>query len=775
MARDYRFELGLMRTDRGEFIDKGNVVVNPRHMDFDDGAEGDGIRDDGVAFNLARAHLPTEGGTVQVSPGDYLLTTAFTFGSQDNVVLWLMPGVVLTGSALPTPTGNNFILDWRSGVLGTHTTPVTITDTTQSTSTITGALIVSGGVGIAKNTFIGGILNVAGTGFIADGLAVGVEEFDFTIAGATVTAKLAVHAEGDSDLAGLVVERHTNTAGFGAHLLLLRSRGDESSETIVASGDTLGRVTGIGHDGTDFAQAAEIRFEVDGTPGTGDMPGRILFLVSPDGSETPAEAVRISQNKLVAFAGVVSVDDTTESTSTTTGSIHTDGGLGVVKTVNIGTILSVGGVSTRGITSHLHIFDTANAGYTLENAAGGTDAKVWDLITNGDNLQYRTVSDAYLSPTVWMQVNRSGVTIDEIFLQATTVNASGGSVKALTHFNAVSSGSDGSAYQFDGRDAMITTSSGGSLLIGSDGDNQWGGVSIGASAITTQITGLLSVLEAASFAEIVSVDDTTDTSSGVTGSIHTDGGIGIAKKLFVGTDASVGGILGVTGEATFAQSVRSNDAGAISFLAANNATDATEKQGSYSIAHYTNAEQPFGLIRGNSAAATNTVHVGGGSATVNAATSITFYTAADNTTITGTARASINSSGVFNVVSNVTIGGTSTFTGAISVPTGTEIFLSGQGTDTYIKENGADNMQFVVGAGQRLTLNIGGANIVGSAGIGVSLSSTTFGIFGTSTTAKSSARFPHGTAPTSPVNGDVWTTTAGIFVRINGSTVGPLS
>ena len=36
-------------------------------------------------------------------------------------------------------------------------------------------------------------------------------------------------------------------------------------------------------------------------------------------------------------------------------------------------------------------------------------------------------------------------------------------------------------------------------------------------------------------------------------------------------------------------------------------------------------------------------------------------------------------------------------------------------------------------------------------------------------------RIPHGTAPTSPTNGDMWTTTAGLFIRINGATVGPLS
>lgn len=44
-----------------------------------------------------------------------------------------------------------------------------------------------------------------------------------------------------------------------------------------------------------------------------------------------------------------------------------------------------------------------------------------------------------------------------------------------------------------------------------------------------------------------------------------------------------------------------------------------------------------------------------------------------------------------------------------------------------------------------------------------------------STTSKASLRIPHGSAPTSPVNGDIWTTTSGIFVRINGVTKGPLT
>ena len=46
---------------------------------------------------------------------------------------------------------------------------------------------------------------------------------------------------------------------------------------------------------------------------------------------------------------------------------------------------------------------------------------------------------------------------------------------------------------------------------------------------------------------------------------------------------------------------------------------------------------------------------------------------------------------------------------------------------------------------------------------------------GASTTSKASLNAPHGTAPTSPTNGDVWTTTAGIYVRVNGTTIGPLA
>ena len=74
-------------------------------------------------------------------------------------------------------------------------------------------------------------------------------------------------------------------------------------------------------------------------------------------------------------------------------------------------------------------------------------------------------------------------------------------------------------------------------------------------------------------------------------------------------------------------------------------TDATTKSFRLGITHYTNAEEPFVPVMGTSTSTTNIAFVGGGTSIGNAATQISFYTAANNTTLTGTERMTINSSG----------------------------------------------------------------------------------------------------------------------------------
>lgn len=97
----------------GQFFDKGGAVYNVMHPDF--GAKGDAANDDGVAWNLAVTGMPAAGGVILVPQGAYLLTTAFSFAAKDDITLLLMPGVVLTGSALPGTSGDNVIWDLRDG------------------------------------------------------------------------------------------------------------------------------------------------------------------------------------------------------------------------------------------------------------------------------------------------------------------------------------------------------------------------------------------------------------------------------------------------------------------------------------------------------------------------------------------------------------------------------------------------------------------------------------------------------------------------------------
>jgi hypothetical protein len=74
------------------------------------------------------------------------------------------------------------------------------------------------------------------------------------------------------------------------------------SEVVVVSGDRLGQITFSGSDGTTQQPAASIQAVVDGTPGTNDMPGRLVFSTTADGASSPTERVRINSSGEVYLA-----------------------------------------------------------------------------------------------------------------------------------------------------------------------------------------------------------------------------------------------------------------------------------------------------------------------------------------------------------------------------------------------------------------------------------------------------------------------------------------
>ena len=107
---------------------------------------------------------------------------------------------------------------------------------------------------------------------------------------------------------GIALGSSSTTGRFGPYLYLFRSRGGSvGSNTSVSSGDNLGTISFAGADGTDIrTRAAAIYAEVDGTPGTNDMPGRLAFSTTADGASVPTERMRIDSSGRVGIGGPAS-------------------------------------------------------------------------------------------------------------------------------------------------------------------------------------------------------------------------------------------------------------------------------------------------------------------------------------------------------------------------------------------------------------------------------------------------------------------------------------
>jgi hypothetical protein len=148
---------------------------------------------------------------------------------------------------------------------------------------------------------------------------------------------------------------NTNDTG-GSALMFGKSRGTAvGSNTIVQNNDNLGDIYFAGADGTDLESfAARITCSVDGTPGANNMPGRLVFSTTADGSATPTERMRITSagdvgigtNSPQAYSNftVVSVDNATNGgvvslrkNGTAYLNLYTNTGFGIIEGVGTGT------------------------------------------------------------------------------------------------------------------------------------------------------------------------------------------------------------------------------------------------------------------------------------------------------------------------------------------------------------------------------------------------------------------------------------------------------
>ena len=145
----------------------------------------------------------------------------------------------------------------------------------------TNLLIQPGG----GNTVIGpNRLTVASTGLVS-----------VTPAAGTVGMQI------NSSVDPLIITNHS-VGATGPFITTRKSRNATyNGQGLVSNGDFLGGLWFTASDGVGFQPAANIMCQIDGTPGVGDMPGRLIFSTTPDGAAASVERLRIDSTGRLAI------------------------------------------------------------------------------------------------------------------------------------------------------------------------------------------------------------------------------------------------------------------------------------------------------------------------------------------------------------------------------------------------------------------------------------------------------------------------------------------
>jgi hypothetical protein len=141
----------------------------------------------------------------------------------------------------------------------------------------------------------------------------------YTSAG--VTGGLQVTGS-SADSATIAINSFRNSTN-GPFLTLSHSKsGVNGTQTALVQNDAVGLIRFSGSDGTAFIQAAAIDGFVDGTPGTNDMPGRLLFSTTAEGASSPTERMRIDSAGGVGIGASASAGQTLYLGKNIAGSIN---------------------------------------------------------------------------------------------------------------------------------------------------------------------------------------------------------------------------------------------------------------------------------------------------------------------------------------------------------------------------------------------------------------------------------------------------------------------
>jgi hypothetical protein len=457
------------------------------------------------------------------------------------------------GSIQNTPIGS---VTANSGAFTTLTAnnAVTFTQNTGSTSNTTGTLVITGGVGISERLYAGSIQNTpignvtANSGAFTTLTANDTVTFTKnTISTSNTTGALVVTGGvgiGDSLYAGSIQNTPigSTTANTGAFTTLTANNAVTFTHNVGATSTTTGTLIVTGGVGISERLYAG---SIQNTP--------IGNVTANSGAFTTLTA-----NNAVTFT------QGTGSTSTTSGTLIVTGGVGIserlyagsIQNTPIGNVTANTGTFTALTATTAITFNTTtnNQSYTTTGAgtitiASGTAGTI-DNMTIGSTTRAAgnfTALDANGNVTLGSD-DSDTVTVNGYFVTGTQLKT------AKTNNNTLAI----SAYDVDGvayTDLITLTASNaptlaltsvGAMTVGSTATGSINNMSIGA---TTRSTGAFTTLAAN---DSVTFTKNTGSTSPTTGTLIVTGGVGISERLYAGSiqDTPIGDVTANTGAFT---------------------------------------------------------------------------------------------------------------------------------------------------------------------------------------------------------------------------------
>jgi hypothetical protein len=389
---------------------------------------------------------------------------------------------------------------------GTFLTPVRILNTTSSTGTTTGALVVSGGVGV------GGVINaptfagVGGAGVITGVSLMNVQ--DIVITGSITAPNLAIN----------------NSGTFLTPVRILSTAESVSTTTgaLVVSG-------GVGVGGTINAPTFA------GVGGAGVISGvQQLFglNISATGTVT-ATNLAVTGNVISPFR----VSDTTLATSTQTGAMVVAGGLGVGGSIYAGNYVGQGGPGVMSCISALfatNIFATNVTATTFATTGtGGTISGVTNLQAVNVTATFLTIVNGVQNVFTVTNTTTSVSTQTGALVVAGGLGV-GGTVFASSFATTGTGGSitDVSFMTISGTFTSTSTTTGALTVTGGVGIQ--GDLYVGGQIFAGNISGGGSAASSSGTTQTFVISSIAPSRSTNTGALQVVGGVGIGLGLVVG-------------------------------------------------------------------------------------------------------------------------------------------------------------------------------------------------------------------------------------------------